>query len=253
MKASYTIFSLLLSLFLLYSCNDTPKEEKSIPTAEKVETKKPPPSVLYVIAPSGLILRQQAALDSKRIGKMPYGSTVNVVSPDSTGNTLEVANIPGSMLRVNYKDTTGFAYSGFLTQFSAPKNGEHANQYAQRLKTDFPSVIFETKKGGTADHAQTKLILTLPARSWSEAFLIAKQLFKLPAEFNFPRLSGPAESTVKGRPTGNNITSISLTAKRTGNSLSGINYTESAKTFERLVEITKKDGVFELMEQVTEN
>ena len=250
-KIQPTLILIALAL-ILASCNDSPKKQQTKPTEKTEATKPESPSKLYVIAPSGLILRERANLDSKRIDKLPYGSAVKVIS-DQTDNSLEVANIPGSMLNVKYKDTSGYAYSGYLVKFPTPKRGENANQYGQRLKSDYPEVGFKTENKKNENDASTQLILTLPTQNWSEAFLIAKQLYDIPAEFEFPRINGPSQSTFKGSSSRKNITATSLTAKRTDDSLYEIEYSEAGKSFERLVKIIKNDSVFELTEEVTDH
>lgn len=250
MKILYKFRFLFLLGALLVACNDSPKKQETKPI-EQTEIKKPElPSTLYVIAPSGLILRETADLDGKRIDKMAYGTKVDILS-DQNINNLEVANIPGTMLKVKYRGTIGFAYSGYLTQFSAPQNGENANQYAQRLKTDFPSVNFTTDTKST-EGKTSKLILNLPARSWSEAYLIAKQLYNFPSTFDFPKISGPEESIVKGTPTRKNIVVSSLHIKRNGNALSEISYQEKGKNYSREVQIVQKEDQFVITEQITD-
>lgn len=94
---------------------------------------------MYVIAPSGLLLRKEDNVDSEQMGKMPYGASVKVLSrPDNS--SIEVSGIEGHMIQVQYNDITGYAYDGYLTRFKVPQRKETPERYASRLKEDFPKV-----------------------------------------------------------------------------------------------------------------
>ena len=249
--ASFYKYTLLALLALsILSCGDSPKKETEQPPEVIAEKKPELPAVLYVIAPSGLILRKSADLNSERIDKIPYGGKVDVLTNELT-TTLEVANIPGAMLNIKYGDTTGYAFSGYLTQFMTPGNGENANQYAQRLKSDFPEVQFNTDNG--VNNSGTRLVLTLPARDWAEAYLIAKQLFDLPTSFDFPGLKGPQKSVVKVAQARKNSPEASLTATRDKNSLVEINYTGGGKTYTTTVQLRKDGPLYKITQEVTQN
>lgn len=227
------VFSLLF-----ISCDEEKKTEKPVAETEKIEIPESLPDSMYVIAPSGLLLRNEANLQSDQLAKMPYGTLVRVLQrPENS--TIEVANIEGNMIQIKYNDITGYAFNGYLTRFKVPQNLESTSNYAERLMADFSNVT-------TGDSVGNLNEISIPAGSWSEAFLITKQLFDIPAEYNFPGLSGPDNSNMKSQQK-HDFSSI-LEAKRTSNALTQITYREEAATDSREVQITKNGNLYTLKE-----
>lgn len=245
MKSIIPIFCTTLSLFLLAGCNDEKKEEKIFP--ETVQTKakveQPLPNLMYVIAPSGLLLRKEDNVASEQVGKMPYGASVKVLSrPDNS--SIEVSGIEGHMIQVQYNDITGYAYDGYLTRFKVPQRKETPERYASRLKEDFPKISAGSGNGEKDKASATSTQLVIPAGSWSEAFLIAKQLYDIPAEYNFPGLKGPDKSSLQSRQ--EHAFTSTLEAERAENTLTSIKYTESAPSLSRTVKITQNGDLYTL-------
>lgn len=243
MRSNIPIFCTALSLFLLMGCKEEKQEEKIFPETVKPEVEQPLSNFMYVIAPSGLLLRKEDNLDSEQVGKMPYGASVEVLSrPDN--QSIEVAGIADHMIQVRYNDITGYAYNGYLTRFKAPQRKETPERYASRLKKDFPKVSISSGNEAKDKAPATSVQLVIPAGSWSEAYLIAKQLYDIPAEYNFPGLKGPDKSSLQSRQ--EHAFSSTLEAERAANTLTSITYTESAKGFSRTVKITQDGALFTL-------
>jgi len=242
------IFVAILSIFLcLAGCKEEKKEEKSPTEVPEPKVEKQLPKVMYVIAPSGLLLRKEDNLKSDQLAKMPYGTRVEVLArPENS--TIEVANIIGNMIEVRYNAIEGFAYNGYLSQFNTPKRGEKPETFAKRLQEEYPEVNFKAEYIENDNIPATSEQLSIPATSWSEAFLIAKQLFDIPAEYNFPGLNGPGESSIKSRQ--EHAFTSSLEARRTSNDLTSIEYIETTQRLSRAVLITKEDNLYMLKQTV---
>lgn len=248
MKSITPIFCTVLTTFLLLGCNEEKKEEKIVTETAKTEIEQPLPNFMYVIAPSGLLLRKEDNLDSEQVGKMPYGASVEVLArPDN--QPIKVAGIEDHMVQVRYNDITGYAYNGYLTRFKAPQRKETPERYASRLQEDFPKVSAGNGNGEKDKSAATSTQLVIPAGSWSEAFLIAKQLYDIPSEYTFPGLKGPDKSNAQSRQ--KHAFNSVLEAERTANTLTSIIYTESAKGFSRAVKITQDGNLYTLAQNIT--
>lgn len=225
-------------------CKEEKKEEKIFPETVKTEVEQPLPNSMYVIAPSGLLLRKEDNLDSEQVGKMPYGARVEVLARP-VNQSIEVAGIEDHMIQVRYNDITGYAYNGYLTRFKVPQLKETPERYASRLKADFPQVSASIGNGEKEEASATSAQLVIPAGSWSEAFLIAKQLYDIPAEYNFPGLKGTDKSSFQSRQ--EHAFSSTLEAERAANTLTTITYTESANGFSRAVKITQDGNLYTLV------
>ncbi len=250
MRSITPIFYTALSLFLLTGCKDEKKEEKVFPETVQAEAKieQPLPNLMYVIAPSGLLLRKEDNLDSEQLGKMPYGASVKVLSrPDNS--SISVSGIEGHMIQVQYNDITGFAYDGYLTRFKVPQRKETPERYGNRLKEDFPTV--SAGSGNDKKDKTSAIQLTIPAGSWSEAFLIAKQLYDIPAEYNFPGLKGPDKSSSKSHQ--EHAFTSTLKAARAVNTLTSITYTENAQDSTKTITITQNGNLYTLAQNITKN
>lgn len=247
MKSITPIFCTVLSLFLLLGCKEEKKEEKIVTETVETKVEQPLPNFMYVIAPSGLLLRKEDNLDSEQVGKMPYGASVEVLDrPDN--QPIKVAGIEDHMIQVRYNDITGYAYNGYLTRFKVPQRKETPERYASRLQEDFPKVSAGNGNGDNDKSTATSAQLVIPAGSWSEAFLIAKQLYDIPLEYNFPGLKGPDKSSVQSRQA--HAFSSTLKAERTANILTSITYTESSKGSSRTVKITQNGDLYTLAQSI---
>ncbi|WP_031426578.1 SH3 domain-containing protein [Flavimarina sp. Hel_I_48] len=248
-KAITSIFLALLGIILCStSCKEDKKQENPIVEEVRTEAKKELPKVLYVIAPSGLILRRDDNLQSDQLAKMPYATKVEVLDrPDNSA--IEVANISGNMINIKFNSMSGFAYNGYLSRFKVPNAKEKSEDYAKRLQVEYPEATFSTENKEENGAPATSVQLSIPAGSWSEAFLVAKQLFDISTEYNFPGLTGLSESSIKSRQE-HGFTST-LDAKRSANDLTSIKYIERAQRLSRIVHITKEDNFYILQESVS--
>ena len=70
---------------------------------------------LYVLAPSGLSLREYGNLQSDKLAKMPYGTKVKVINAEDQ-STMTVGGIKGGMDEVEFNHKKGFAFNGYLSK-----------------------------------------------------------------------------------------------------------------------------------------
>ncbi|MCG3165998.1 MAG: hypothetical protein POELPBGB_01773 [Bacteroidia bacterium] len=191
---------------------------------------------LTVMAKSGVFLRSKADVKSTSLEKITYGEKVVTVLDtfNSEGFVIEEIKdffVSGRMIRVNYKGTEGYVFSGFLTKFPMPaSNKTEARMHdLYYLQTNFTSIgKYDVKRYGSCEGDDENCIcssrekfeggiehyftscseigngvnITIPKMSIVEAYFMAKSLYlsdyyiifydKSKNEFTIrPRESGP--------------------------------------------------------------
>jgi len=217
-------------------------ETSDLALTEAIETNNNPTErYLYVTAPSGLTLREYNNLQSKKLGKMPYGTKVKVITAEGV-NTMNINGIPGAMDEVVFNHKSGFAFNGYLSKYFPPERDMTAEGYATLLQKEFPSVSFTTKAEGTASKPITVESLIIPEVTWHEAFMIAKKVYSIPEEFQFPNPVGKdKEVEFDGKPK-KGIWTSELQVNRKDNTLEKIEYVYGSLKFDSTVSIYEKDG-----------
>ena len=76
------------------------------------------PGRYFVMAPSGLNLRDDAGLQSKKLATIPYGAAVEVLTCDY--RSLEMGWRQGYWAQVRYDGQTGYLYGAYLCQLPVP-------------------------------------------------------------------------------------------------------------------------------------
>ncbi|PVW15248.1 SH3 domain-containing protein [Marixanthomonas spongiae] len=250
-KVAYSllVFAVIVSVI---SCKNETKsndasevseETNELALAEK-ETETTP-EFMYVTASSGLTLREHNNLNSEKMGVMPYGTKVKVITPE-TEETMTVGGLKGGMHQVEFNQKTGYAFNGYLSKFFPPEEDLKAKIYAEDLKAQFLDVSFNETSGGTASKPTNTEILSLPTDNWHEAFYIAAELFDIPKSFAFPNPKGSPEETVKENNPKSGTWTSQLTVNRKDNTLEKINYEYRAKGFGYEVTITKEGNMMKL-------
>lgn len=91
----------------------------------------------FANAENGLIVRDAPSLKSNRIGKLDYGTRVEIVN--KTGVKLEIKDeqkiIKGEWTKVKglTNNVVGFVFSGFLTDKALDKESEYENYYLTKI------------------------------------------------------------------------------------------------------------------------
>ena len=155
-------------------------------TAQATPTKKDNKvKYYYVLAPNGLNMRQKPSTSAKKIARLPYGTRVTYVA-GVPSQMIMVDNIKGGMAKVSYKGKVGYVFEGYLSKFVAPKKYTEVKKYAQILRRNGLQVMTETGNKDYDGYQQFKNAIHIPTQSWSEAFIVAKQLFGIPPKLHFP-------------------------------------------------------------------
>ncbi len=145
----------------------------------------------YVLAKNGLSVRKTASLKSERLFTIKYGEKVYVEQDTSSSkDQLKADYITGVMVKVRYNDKDGYVFDGYLTDITPPHTGEKVSDYVERARPSSPGkiVLFETITRDYDGYYQHEEAIFLKTDKWSEAFLLAKQLFNIPEKLNFPNL-----------------------------------------------------------------
>ena len=244
------VLSMFLATTVFASCKNESSEPKSDITLNDLalaETiiEESTPEYLYVTATSGLSLREFNNLNSERLGKMPYGTKVKVISSEKT-LTMNVGGIRGGMNEVEFNQRKGFAFNGYLSKFFPPERDIKVKGYAEELQTFFPEVGYTESVGGSASKPSNTETLSLPTTLWHEAFFVAQQLFDFPKEFDYPNPKGKDKQVIQYSKSKDKGWKNQLEVTRTDNELEKIEYVYESKNYSYTVTITKKGNVMKL-------
>jgi len=236
--------ALVCSIAFISCKNETTTTQNEIDSNNLAiaETTIPDTSVsyLYVTASTGLSLREYNNLQSDKIGLMPYGTKVKVISTEENP-TMTVGGIKGGMDEIEFNHKKGFAFNGYLSKFFPPERDISAKGYAEELQHEYKGVIYSETNGGTVSAPTNTEALLLPTNQWHEAFYIAKELFDFPSEFKFPKQKGKDHKVIQDKKPKKEVWVSELHITRKDNLLQTIEYKYKAKKFESTVTIIK-DG-----------
>ena len=153
------IYFILFSLAFVACSKEEAKTEATSATAApaetKVETPSPAPAAvtryaandeLYVLAGSGLNLRDKPDANGNKISNVPYAAKVKVLAEDLGKTAYSVEEIPGFKVdgywvKVDVGGKTGYLFDGFLSKWIAPKNeaydfGGYLQKMTKKVKSD---------------------------------------------------------------------------------------------------------------------
>jgi hypothetical protein len=236
--------ALVCSIAFISCKNETETVKKEVETNDLaiVETSIPETSssYLYVTASTGLSLREYANLQSDKIGLMPYGTKVKVITSEENP-TMMIGGIKGGMDQIEFNHKKGFAFNGYLSKFFPPERDISAKGYAGELQEIHDAVIYSESVEGTASEPTNTETLVLPTNQWHEAFYIAKELFDIPSEFVFPKQKGKDHKVIKDKKPKKDVWVSEFHINRKDNALEKLEYIYKAKKFESTVTILK-DG-----------
>ncbi len=149
----------------------------------------------YVVASTGLSLREFNNLNSQKLAVMPYGTRVKVITPEEN-TTMTVGGMKGGMDEVEFNHKKGFAFNGYLSNYFPPDEDMSVQSYAEELNMLFPSVSYTKTVGKSVRKPSVTETITLPEADWNEAFFIAKKLGNIPAYFAFPSVKGKENQVI---------------------------------------------------------
>lgn len=236
---AFSILVLAASTFL-FSCKNTPNEQTETATdvVDSLATETAS-KIKYVTAVSGLTLREEPNLQSKKLDVMPLGTKVKIITTNEE-NTMSVGGIDGAMDEIEYNGQKGYAFNGFLSKFSPPGEGASSKYYAEKLSEEFPQVQFSETTGGTASKPTKTETLILPTEKWHVGFFTARQLFNIPRVFAFPNPKGANHETQQNSAKKKTDFISELQISRNDNALQKIEYRYKTEGFGYTVTITKE-------------
>jgi hypothetical protein len=205
---------------------------------------------LYVTAPSGLSLREYGNLQSEKLGRMPYGTKVKVITREKNP-TMNIGGIKGGMNEVEFNHKKGFAFNGYLSKYFPPERDISPKGYVSELNQLFPEVIFTEATGGSVTKPTLTETISLPNGQWHEAFYMAQRLFDFPKEFNFPNPKGPSNETLKDGKPKKGVWISQLEITRTDNELEKIAYVYGSQKFDSRVTIVKEGDLIKISRKET--
>lgn len=200
---------------------------------------------LYITATSGLSLREYGNLQSKKIGKMPYGTKVKVIHSEEN-ITMNVGGIKGGMDEVEFNHKKGFAFNGYLSKYFPPERDITPKGYASELNKIFPEVLYSETTGGSVTKPSNTQTITLPKAQWHEAFFMAQRLFDFPKEFTFPNPKGKNTETINDGKPKKGIWVSELQITRADNELEKIAYVYGSKQFDSEVTIVQEGDIMKI-------
>lgn len=244
------VFIILAASISLVACKNESSEPQTIDTAQDLALANTPieetsPQYLYVTAYSGLSLREFNNLSSEKLAKMPYGTKVKVITPE-TENTMTVGGIKGGMHEIEFNHKTGFAFNGYLSKFFPPEINSNAKGYAEELKALFPKVVYSESVGGTASKPINTESILLPTTEWHEAFFVAQRIFDFPKDFDFPNPKGKDVEIIKDKKPVKDVWTSELRVARIDNTLEKIEYVYKTKNFGYTVTISQYENALKI-------
>lgn len=248
MKKVVFLFISIALLAFSNSCKDAPKtskidQTKTIPNTPDLaiaDTELDPASqkYVYVIARTGLSLREFDNLNSDKLAVMPYGSKLKVLSSEEKP-TMTVAGVKGSMDEVEFNHKKGYAFSGYLSNFFPPEAEISVKRYAEELKELFPETRYMESVEGNSIRPVNIEILLLPTNQWHTAYYVAQQLFDFPKIFDFPNPKGRDVQVIKNNKTTDSSWVSELHINRVDNTFSKITYVYKYKTLSSTISISR--------------
>jgi len=191
---------LLFTLIITLSCTEnntqqtSPTLTKQVPPITKQHTATQTPGKYYILAPSGLNLRVSHHQNSKVVLRVNYGEVVNVTGKQQ-GDNFKVDNIEGGMIPVTYKSDVGYLFSGYLSSIPVPKANNDRfkglEAYDQLLTSKEIPHQFKLEERNEGKYST----FVLPVSNYQMAYLISKQLFYIPEDYDYPTNDKEVKST----------------------------------------------------------
>lgn len=185
MKIKYII----VLLTVCYSCNESSNQQSkvnrynnlgsSIKEDESVEysyldmlkEKNITDSTRFVLIKPGLSLYQSQDTTSKVVTDIKVGERVEIL--EDSKQKIEVSDLKGSIVKVSYKDTIGYIFSGGLGHYPIPS---FANKREHFIIGDFKRYFEELHQLNLSVSYESGC-LTFPKLDGQQAYLISQLLF----------------------------------------------------------------------------
>ncbi len=169
-------------------------------------------NTLYILASSGLNMRDQPSKTGKAVVLVPYGGFIKLTHTTQKSEVID--NISGNWIEADFNGKKGFLFDGYLTTLKPPVKDETLVVYADRLfeKSKFETV--EKDKDGeiTVQHYKNGAKLTknyssissiielvVPDISIEEGFLILRLVSGIQFEKDpYPSESKQYKQTIEG-------------------------------------------------------
>lgn len=264
----YVLFFLLIGTF--YSCDTStpqtdPVDESSI--TETTPNVTPPnieetpmvedaassstnegevlPKKLYVLAVSGLNLRETSDSKSKVIKKVPLGKLVIRLDNDAGTNDMTSENIKGRMIKASYGSLQGYIFDGFLSQYPPIRKKEGIKEYVKRLQGMKLIEVGGSMYNDAGDHVVGLDSLLIPSQNMQEAFLLANRITPFMDEYTFPKPSREKETKIDNPKKNESVFFDQLTVNRNGKGeIIDMFHVYATEGAERTTRITRKeDGI----------
>lgn len=128
-KKQIVLFSLLIFSLLVY-----PNE---MPLTKNVG--------YYILAPSGISLREKPNLKSKKIEVIPYNHKITII--EVTNYKTTISGISSKWIKTVYKNKIGYIFAGFLSRCKGPKlNSKSLKDYILYNYGKLPKAVLKHSK-----------------------------------------------------------------------------------------------------------
>jgi len=152
---SITLISFLLLPIISYS-QVNPNQDKDV----------------YIFAQPGLKLRDYPRQEMKEKTVIPYGTLIRVISSDVNTSPFLAEGIRGNWVKVNYNDTVGYVFDGFLSRVPPPKEQPGFKAFMELL--DKSGSNLEVEKSVFKEDYWSGVKYTVKNISLSELFIIGR-------------------------------------------------------------------------------
>jgi hypothetical protein len=200
MKTYRYLWAVLITATLFVQCknetntdveSETQTEMEAV--VENAEINLSETEAYYVLAASGLRMRTGPSLKSEKMDVVEYGEKIEVTMNDDI-QPIVVNGVKGRMLKVIYKNKTGYMFEGYLSSIPVPEKEQTYAAYARQLKRKGYDANFEKRWDEANTWYET---LMLPTKNLQEAFLIMQRLNIFPISFDLPANANPKSLTTR--------------------------------------------------------
>lgn len=206
MKIIFNILSICFFAVLLIQCGDNERETRALTNdnngKEEIETSDlTETETYYILSASGLRMRKEASLKSKKLNVVEYGEKIQV-NPSDGSAEINVSGIKGKMAKTYYKNDVGYMFTGYMSTIPVPEKDQGIAEYGRQLKRKGFNAKFDAEE--IDDGMELEEVLSIPANSLEEAFLIGLRLDVFAVDFDLPDNANP--KSLKVRANGNALT-----------------------------------------------
>lgn len=139
------MYKVLIATYLAFFSSLLVAQEKAFRVGETA----------IVFALNGLKLRENPTAKSDSLTILPYGAKAKVV--DITYETFVIEHRLGRWVKVNYKDKTGYLFTGYLTNLPLPKIDWKKHNCIDEVS--FSQWITQIQKKDTVVHESERLLM----------------------------------------------------------------------------------------------